>query len=126
MTPRVMPPEVLMEVRRAKRHSTRSTHLGRVVALELLRTLTLSYDPEDEDERHEKNPPPGRRFCFIGGAIGPDLNVPEEERTPEQRAHFLLASLDVFLGGTRKRSAKKRKSKGHPLRRRGQATKSQH
>lgn len=69
------------------------------------------FDPEDEEDRHRKGAPPGRRFCFIGATLGPDLNVPEAERTDEQRGRFLMPSLDVFLGGTRKRSARKRARK---------------
>ena len=38
-----------MEVRRAQRHSARGARLGRLIALELLRTLSVSYDPADED-----------------------------------------------------------------------------
>lgn len=49
MTPRTTPPEVLLEVRRAARHSRRGTHLGKLVAIEMLRTLSITYDPADED-----------------------------------------------------------------------------
>ncbi len=48
-TPRSTPPEVLMELRRAQRHSARGALLGRLIALEMLRTLSVSYDPDDED-----------------------------------------------------------------------------
>lgn len=65
------------------------------------------YDPEDDEDKHAKKAPKGRRFCFIGAALGPDLNVDEKERSVEQQGRFLDFSLDVFLGGTRKRTGGK-------------------
>lgn len=49
-TPSNTPTELLLEIRRAKRQSTRSAAAGRLVALELLRAVPqIWYPPEAED-----------------------------------------------------------------------------
>ncbi len=52
------------------------------------------YHPDilyEEKKRHK-----GRRYCFIGSIIGPDMNVREEDRNEFEICHLLYETLDIF------------------------------
>ncbi len=53
------------------------------------------YHPNIEYD--EKKRFKGRRYCFIGAIIGPDMNVSENERNEQEKAHFLMVTLDIPL-----------------------------
>ncbi len=60
-------------------------------------------DMEYEERKRFK----GRRYCFIAAIIGPDMNVPEDERNEFQKAHLLSETLDTFhYSSSRKKQTK--------------------
>jgi len=63
------------------------------------------FDPTDDRpiprEKHK-----GKRFCFIAAIISADPNIPEEQRTPDQKAHLLKETIDIFSPDPKKHDTK--------------------
>ena len=60
------------------------------------------FDPNDEQDMEVKAMHKGRRYCFIAAIIDEDQtlsNVAEEEKPEAAKAHLLLDTLDIFVGG---------------------------
>eukprot|EP00750_Incisomonas_marina_P017982 INCI2669.3.p1 GENE.INCI2669.3~~INCI2669.3.p1 ORF type:complete len:325 (-),score=77.13 INCI2669.3:365-1339(-) len=56
------------------------------------------YDPNDEQDLQTVAIHKGRRYCFIAAIIDADPSVAAEHRTPNDRAHLLTETLDIFEG----------------------------
>lgn len=57
------------------------------------------YDPNDEQDLTTVAHHKGQRYCFIAAIVDADHSIPEELRTPEQKAGLLRETLDIFEGG---------------------------
>jgi transposase len=59
------------------------------------------YDPNDEQDLQVRKMHKGERYCFIAAMISADESVPVDERRPDQRAHVMNETIDIFKGGKR-------------------------
>lgn len=56
------------------------------------------YNPNDEQDLTTIAIHKGQRYCFIAAVVDANPCIPEELRTPEQKAGLLEDTIDVFQG----------------------------
>lgn len=57
------------------------------------------YAPNDEQDLITVAAHKGQRYCFIAAIIDADHTIPESDRRPDQKAHLMKKTLDIFEGG---------------------------
>lgn len=71
------------------------------------------YDPNDDEDLQTKARHKGSRYCFIAAIVDADHSVPEQVRTPNQKAHLMSDTLHIFKGGSRSATKNKKPTKDY-------------